>query len=123
MTRFNVVTAELRPALDVLTHLDWPVSCDRVPAIVRALGWTLQTSGVGETSLPTSRRTLMIGQLGDEISTVTSRVSDVLPPGAGLISSNSGLQDDVTEALARAGVDPASDLARCITMDVRLLPG
>ena len=80
MVEFRVVTEdELRPVLDVLNSLDWPVPYDEFPAVFERLGWEKQRRRGGVTSLPVSFRIVSVGNLGDEISKFYFRISDTLP--------------------------------------------
>ena len=77
---FRVVTEdELRPVLDVLNSLDWPVSFDTVPELFERLGWEQQRRKGGKTSFPISFPIVSVGELGGELSRVEFRVSDTLP--------------------------------------------
>ena len=77
MTEFRVVSvAELKPVLDVLNGLAWPVAFDEFPAIFERLGWEVQHKGGGATSLPVSKRMVLLGKLGDELSEVWFPVTD-----------------------------------------------
>ena len=79
MTEFRVVSvAELKPVLDVLNRLSWPVAFDEFPAIFDRLGWDVQYKGGGATSLPVSKPMVSLGRLGDELSVIRFRVSDTL---------------------------------------------
>ena len=80
MTEFRVVTEdELRPVLDVLNSLDWPVPYDEFPAVFERLGWEKQRRRGGVTSLPVSLRLVSVGELEDEISYIEFCISDTLP--------------------------------------------
>ena len=97
MTGLRVVSvAELKPVLDVLNGLSRPVAFDEFPSIFERLGWEVQHKGGGATSLPVSKRMVLLGQLGDELSEVWFRVSDTLsevgPAGKAM------LQDAFTRA-------------------------
>lgn len=79
MTEFRVVSvAELKPVLDVLNGLLWPVAFEEFPAIFERLGWEVQYKSGGATSLPVSKRMVSVGRLGDELSEVWFRISDTL---------------------------------------------
>lgn len=79
MTEFRVVSvAELKPVLDVLNGLSWPVAFDEFPAIFERLGWEVQYKSGGATSLPVSKRMVSLGKLGDELSEFWFRVADTL---------------------------------------------
>ncbi len=80
MVEFRVVTEdELRPVLDVLNSLDWPVPYDEFPAVFERLGWEKQRRRGGVTSLPVSLRLVSVGELDGEISYIDFRISDTLP--------------------------------------------
>ena len=92
MTEFRVVSvAELKPVLDVLNGLAWPVAFDEFPAIFERLGWEVQHKGGGATSLPVSKRMVLLGKLDDELSQFRFRVSDTLveldPAGEAILTN------------------------------------
>ena len=77
MTGFRVVSvAELKPVLDVLNGLAWPVAFEEFPAIFERLGWEVQRKSGGTTSLPVSKRMVSVGKLDGELSRFRFRVSD-----------------------------------------------
>ncbi len=79
MTEFRVVTEdELRPVLETLTSLDWPVPFDSFPVIFHRLGWEKQRRKGGMTSLPVSLRIVSVGELDGEISRIDFRISDTV---------------------------------------------
>ena len=87
MTEFRVVSvAELKPVLDVLNGLSWPVAFDDFPAIFERLGWEKQRRKGGLTSLPVSLQIVSVGEIDGEISRIDVRVADTL---AGTSSENS----------------------------------
>ena len=79
MAEFRVVSvAELKPVLDVLNGLAWPVAFEEFPAIFERLGWEVQYKSGGATSLPVSKRMVLLGKLDGELSRFRFRVSDTL---------------------------------------------
>ena len=79
MDDFKVLTSEeLKPVLDVLTDLEWPIPFTEVPQIVSRLGWCLETKGTGKTTLPVSFNAFMITELRSEISDILFWVTDAL---------------------------------------------
>ena len=80
MPDLRVVSAEeLKPVLDVLTNLTWPIPYSDVPQIIEKLGWTRfgetgATSGFG-----VSLTAVPITRIGDEVSGLDMRVSDSFP--------------------------------------------
>lgn len=79
-TEFRVVTEdELRPVIDTLNSLDWPVSFDSVPELFERLGWEQQRRKGGKTSFLISFPIVSVGELRGELSRVEFRVSDTLP--------------------------------------------
>ena len=97
MTEFRVVSvAELKPVLDVLNGLSWPVAFEEFPAIFERLGWEVQRKSGGSTSLAVSKRQVSVGKLGDELSEFWFRVSDtVAEVGA---ASKASLEEAFTRA-------------------------
>ena len=80
MVEFHVVTEdELRPVLDVLNSLDWPVSFDTVPELFERLGWEQRGAKWGNTALPVSLQIVSFGDLRGEIASVEFCISDTLP--------------------------------------------
>lgn len=80
MTGLRIATEdELRPSLDVLTTLQWPVPFTEVPSLFQQLGWEQQTRKIGKTTLPISFPLASFGALGDELSRVELRISDTFP--------------------------------------------
>ena len=71
-----VSVAELKPVLDVLNGLAWPVAFEEFPAIFERLGWEVQYKGGGATSLPVSKPLVSLGRLGDELSEIWFPVTD-----------------------------------------------
>lgn len=79
MTEFRVVSVEdLKPVLDVLNGLSWPIKFEEFPAIFERLGWEKQRRSGGKTSLPVSSQIASVGRLDDEISEFIFRISDTL---------------------------------------------
>ncbi|WP_307297474.1 DUF6301 family protein [Microbacterium natoriense] len=80
MTEFRIVTEEeLRPVLQVLGGLDWPVPFGQFPDIFERLGWEKQRRKGGVTNLPVSLRLVSVGELRGEIAEIRFRISDTLP--------------------------------------------
>ena len=80
MTDLRIVTVdELRPVLDVLNGLNWPVSFDDFPNVFEQLGWEKQRSRGGVTALPVSLKIVSVNDLHGEISRIEFRISDTLP--------------------------------------------
>ena len=100
MVEFRVVTEdELRPVLDVLDSLDWPVSFDAVPELFERLGWEQQRRKGGKTSFPISFPIVSVGELGGELSRVEFRVSDTLPD---ISAENMRIVEDVFPEAVKA---------------------
>lgn len=79
MTELRVVSvAELKPVLDELNGLSWPVAFEEFPAIFDRLGWQVQYKGGGTTSLPVSKPMVAVGKLGDELSRLWFPITDSL---------------------------------------------
>ena len=68
--------AELKPVLDVLNGLAWPVAFEEFPAIFERLGWEVQYKGGGATSLPVSKPLVSLWRLGDELSEIWFPVTE-----------------------------------------------
>ena len=80
MTEFRVVAEdELRPVLETLNSLDWPVPFDTVPELFERLGWEQRGVKWGDTALPVSLRIVSFGDLRGEVASVEICISDTLP--------------------------------------------
>lgn len=80
MIEFRVVTEdELRPVLNTLNSLDWPVSFDSVPELFERLGWEQRGAKWGNTALPVSLQIVSFGDLRGEIASVEFCISATLP--------------------------------------------
>lgn len=111
MTEFRIVTeSELRPVLDTLNSLDWPVSFDDVPEVFQRLGWEQRRPKWGYTALPVSLKLVSFGNLRGEVSSIDFSVSDTLP---GESAENKQLVKDAFPAAVQVvaaclGADPTS---------------
>ena len=80
MTNFNVVAEEeLRPMLDQLLGMQWPIPFSNIPDVVSQLGWTLQGSRSARSTLPVSLNIVSFLGLQGEVGRVMFRISDTLP--------------------------------------------
>ena len=79
MSELKVVTEdELRPVLDKLAHLRWPIPFDDAASVLTELGWTLKPPSVGHTRFNISLPTVDLGQLDGELSRIDFPVTDMV---------------------------------------------
>jgi len=107
VSEFAVVSEdELRPVLDKLAHLQWPIPFDDAASVLAEVGWMLQNQNVGRTGFDISLPTLDITELNGELASVLFPVTDMVNE-----------DDDLgTEALREAFptvVDMVSACLRC----------
>jgi len=79
MANIRLVTqTELQPILDLFADLEWPIPYDQADNLINQLGWQRIDDGIAQSNLPVSATDSTIGRLGDEISDVYFRVSDLV---------------------------------------------
>ena len=79
MTELRIVSVpELKPVLDVLLALTWPIAIEDVPTIFEQLGWEQGKRWEGLSSLPLSFPAASVGMLDDEVASFSFRISDTL---------------------------------------------
>ena len=80
MPEFNVVTeGELRPVLDRLLGMQWPIPIAEIPHVIDSLGWTPLGRWAAWSTLPVSSNIVSFTGLKDEVGSVMLRLSDTLP--------------------------------------------
>jgi len=80
LTDFNVVAEEeLRPVLDQLLGMQWPIPISEIPNVISSLGWTPQGRRAARSTLPVSLNIVSFLGLRGEIGSIQFRLSDTLP--------------------------------------------
>ena len=79
MSEPRIVTEQqLKPVLDVLARLEWPIPFKQAPSIIMQVGWQFLTTNVARSNLPVSLRTTSVLDLDGDLSSVEFRVSDTV---------------------------------------------
>ena len=76
-----VTFEELKPVLDVLAKLQWPIPFSEAPHIIERLGWQMVTRNVARSTLPVSLNIVTVGDLSDELTNIEFWLSDPIFDG------------------------------------------
>ena len=80
MTDFNVVAEEeLRPVLDQLLGMQWPIPISEIPNVISSLGWTPQGRRAARSTLPVSLNIVSFLGVRGELGSIQFHISDTLP--------------------------------------------
>ncbi|MCL2471915.1 MAG: DUF6301 family protein [Propionibacteriaceae bacterium] len=107
-----VTEDELRPVLNILANLTWPIPFDQAPNIIAQLGWSMFGKKSALSTLPVSLKTVGLGRLNGELSRVEFRVSDTVgddSPSGRRVLEQSFLPMSVTIS-SSLGVGPTGEL-------------
>jgi len=109
MSNPRIVTAEeLKPILDVLAILQWPIPFSEAPHIIEQLGWQMVTRNVAQSTLPVSLKIVTVGDLSGQLSNIEFWLSDPINTG-----------DTVGKKIIRAAF---SEVTSCVSQCLNLTP-
>jgi len=110
-----VTVNELKPVLDILTNLQWPIPFSETPHIIKQLGWEMLGELSARSTLPISNRVVLLGNLNNELSRIDYRLSDTVAPND--MSGQAKLRDSfelITQIVSDClGFGPTDQLWAC----------